>query len=71
MVATPVGEFSEPVRTQFGWHVLKIEGRRDEDVSDIVLRNRARGMIHERKYQEELEIWLQKTRDEAYVDIKI
>jgi peptidyl-prolyl cis-trans isomerase SurA len=71
MIATPVGEFSEPVKTQFGWHVLKIEGRRDEDVSDIVLRNRARGIIHERKYQEELEIWLQKTRDEAYVDIKI
>lgn len=71
MLATPVGEFSEPIKTQFGWHILKIEGRRNEDVSDIVLRNRARGMIHERKYQEELEIWLQKTRDEAYVDIKI
>lgn len=71
MIATPVGELSEPVKTQFGWHVLKIEGRRNEDVTDIVLRNRARGMIHERKYQEELEIWLQKTRDEAYVDIKI
>jgi peptidyl-prolyl cis-trans isomerase SurA len=71
MLATPVGEFSDPIKTQFGWHILKIEGRRDEDVSDIVLRNRARGMIHERKYQEELEIWLQKTRDEAYVDIKI
>lgn len=71
MLATPVGEFSDPIKTQFGWHILKIEGRRDEDVSDIVLRNRARGLIHERKYQEELEIWLQKTRDEAYVDIKI
>ncbi len=71
MIATPEGEYSEPVKTQFGWHVLKIEDRRDEDVSDIVLRNRARGIIHDRKYQEELEIWLQKTRDEAYVDIKI
>jgi peptidyl-prolyl cis-trans isomerase SurA len=70
MLETAVGEFSKPVKTQFGWHILKIEGRRDEDVSDLVLRNRARNMIHERKYQEELEIWLQKTRDEAYVDIK-
>jgi len=70
MLNTPVGEYSDPIKTQFGWHVLKIEGRRDEDVSELVLRNRARSMIHERKYQEELEIWLQKTRDEAYVDIK-
>jgi len=70
MINTPVGEYSDPIKTQFGWHVLKIEGRRDEDVSELVLRNRARSMIHERKYQEELEIWLQKTRDEAYVDIK-
>jgi peptidyl-prolyl cis-trans isomerase SurA len=26
--------------------------------------------LHQRKYQEELEAWLRKIRDEAFVDIK-
>ena len=67
---TPVGEIAEPVRTQFGWHVVKVEGRRDEDMSDLATRNKAMDYVHNRKYQEELDAWLRQIRDEAFVDIK-
>ncbi len=70
MTATAVGEISEPVRTQFGWHILEVEGRRDEDMTNQALRNKAGEYLHNRKYQEELDAWLQQIRDEAFVDIK-
>ena len=44
--------------------------RRDQDVTQIVNRNRAQDYLHNQKYQEELEAWLQQIRDEAFVDIK-
>jgi peptidyl-prolyl cis-trans isomerase SurA len=65
-----IGAVSEPFRTQFGWHVLQVEERRQEDMTEIVAMNRAREVLHQRKYQEELDAWLRKIRDEAFVDIK-
>lgn len=65
-----VGAVSAPFRTQFGWHILQVEERRQEDMTQIVAMNRAREVLHQRKYQEELDAWLRKIRDEAFVDIK-
>ena len=67
---TPVGEISEPVRTQFGWHIVLVEDRRQQDMTSEALRNKAADFLHKRKYQEELDAWLQQVRDEAFVDIK-
>jgi peptidyl-prolyl cis-trans isomerase SurA len=36
----------------------------------MVVSNRAREILHQRKYQEELDAWLRKIRDEAFIDIK-
>jgi peptidyl-prolyl cis-trans isomerase SurA len=58
------------VKSQFGWHILRVNGRREEDVSNTIVRNRAGEILHGRKYQEELDVWLRKIRDEAFVDIK-
>jgi peptidyl-prolyl cis-trans isomerase SurA len=70
MQATAVGEISPPVRSQFGWHIVKVEGRRDQDMTTEAIRNKAAEYLHNRKYQEELDAWLQQIRDEAFVDIK-
>lgn len=70
MNATATGDISMPFTSQFGWHVLKVEDRRQEDVTETVLRNMAANQLHQRKYQDELQLWLQKIRDEAFVDIK-
>ena len=68
--ATPAGEISDPVRTQFGWHIIEVTARRDEDMTDQASRAKAMDYLHNRKYQEELDAWLRQIRDEAFVDIK-
>lgn len=69
--ALQVNEISEPFKTQFGWHIVQLLGRRTHDASDETRRNRAYAAIRESKYQEELEQWLRKLRDEAYVEYLI
>ena len=70
MDATPTGELSTPVRSQFGWHVLQVTDRREADIGEEVQRNQVRQMLYGRRFEEELPIWLRKIRSEAYVDIK-
>jgi peptidyl-prolyl cis-trans isomerase SurA len=70
MDSTAVNTVSAPFESQFGWHILEVLERRQEDMSDTVVKNRAGDLLHQRKYQEELEAWLRKIRDEAFVDIK-
>lgn len=70
MASTATGELSAPVRTQFGWHILEVQERREQDMSSEAARAKAMNYLHERKYQEELDAWLRQIRDEAFVDIK-
>ncbi len=62
---------SEPFRTKFGWHVLEVQERRDHDMSEEAMRNMAVRILHTRRFDEELEIWLGEIRDEAYVEIRL
>ncbi len=71
MNQTGAGEVSAPFKSDFGWHVLKVEERRTEDLSEEMRRNQARNILFGQKYDDELNTWLQKIRDEAFVEIKI
>ncbi len=62
---------SEPFRTQFGWHILEVTERRHQDFSTEIMRNQAQNVLRQRKFEEELPIWLQEIRDEAFIDIKL
>ena len=70
MAGTAEGSISQPFRSEFGWHILEVKARRDKDFSGEVRRNRVAGYIRDQKYQEELDAWLRKIREEAFVDIK-
>jgi peptidyl-prolyl cis-trans isomerase SurA len=70
MAETGIDEISQPVQTQFGWHIVQVLERRDEDMTAQAMRSKAMDYLHNRKYQEELDAWLRQIRDEAFVDIK-
>jgi peptidyl-prolyl cis-trans isomerase SurA len=67
----PVNEISAPFRSPFGWHILQVTERRDQDFSDEIKRNQAENILRQRKFEEELQIWIQEIRDEAFVEIKV
>lgn len=67
---TQVKQLSPVFRSEFGWHLLEVQDRRSKDVTNKVKENIAKNAIFQRKFNDELAVWLQKIRDEAYVDIK-
>jgi peptidyl-prolyl cis-trans isomerase SurA len=66
-----IQEVSEPVQSRFGWHLIQVLDRREQDETDEYRRSRARESIRQRKTEEQLEIWLRRLRDEAYVEYHI
>jgi peptidyl-prolyl cis-trans isomerase SurA len=70
MGSIALNEVSAPFQSQFGWHILQVTERRMQDFSDEILRNRADNILRQRKYSEELQVWQQKLRDEAFIEIK-
>lgn len=70
MSKTPVGQISKPFQSQYGWHILKVEDTRQQDVTDQYKRTKARQILAERQFDQELDNWLREIRAESYVEIK-
>jgi len=70
MNALAAGEISDVFNSRFGWHVIKVYDRREENMAEEFNRNKARAQIHKRKVEEDLENWLRQLRDEAYVEYR-
>ena len=71
MNSVDIGVVSKPFQSSFGWHILEVLDRRNEDISDDVRKNRAYSIIFNRKFEQELQRTLIELRSESYVDIKL
>jgi peptidyl-prolyl cis-trans isomerase SurA len=70
MDALSDGEVSEVFKSRFGWHIILVYERREEDMAEEFNRGQARAQIRQRKMSEDLENWLRQLRDEAHVEYR-
>ena len=71
MAGTAVGELSPPFRSEFGWHILEVQGRRQQDASEEARRDYAVRVLHAQRFEERLQEWLTEIRDEAFVEDRL
>jgi peptidyl-prolyl cis-trans isomerase SurA len=64
-------EISQPFRTEYGWHILQLLGHREHDNTNEAAREKAFEALRDSRLEEATELWLQRIRDEAYVELRL
>ena len=70
MLNTEIGTISEVFESEFGYHFLEVLGKRNHELTDKLIEDRAYGLLYSRKFDEELENTLRTMRAEAFVEFK-
>ncbi len=61
------GELSEPFRSQFGWHLVEVTGKRSVDETEQTRRDKIYSQLLRQKQREVFSLWKRRLRDEAYI----
>jgi peptidyl-prolyl cis-trans isomerase SurA len=56
--------------SRFGVHLIQVLARRDAPISERELRESARNMVRQRKFEETYEQWAQEVRGRAYIEYR-
>jgi peptidyl-prolyl cis-trans isomerase SurA len=65
------GQISEPVQTNFGWHLIQVLERGTQDVSKERRRLLARQTLRARKSDEAYQEWVRQLRDRSYIEVRL
>ena len=66
-----IDEISEPFKSPFGWHVVQLMERRVYDNTEDLKEQNCQIRIRNGKLEDEVQLWIRRLRDEAFVDVKI
>ena len=62
-----VDQLSQPVKSQFGWHLIEVQARRKKDTTAQYERSHIQNLIGQRKYEEAIVNWINELRAQAYI----
>lgn len=71
ILTSEIGVISEPFRTQFGWHILEVMERRVYDNTEDLKQLNCGSKIRDGKMEAQSQLWMQRLRDEAFVETRI
>lgn len=71
MDALAVGQISAPVRSQFGWHIILVDDRRERNVGDEFRRMQARQILHQQRVEPAFDDWFSQLRSQAFIDNRL
>ena len=63
------GEISQPVKSNYGWHLIYLEDKKIDKDSDEAYQQRARELIYNRIFAQEGSAWEREIRAAAYVRV--
>lgn len=66
----PVGGVSEPVQSRFGVHLIQVVERREVPVEARQVREQARNVLRERKFDDAYNEWAKDLRDRSYIEFR-
>ncbi|MFQ3231463.1 MAG: peptidyl-prolyl cis-trans isomerase SurA, partial [Reinekea sp.] len=68
--AVKVNEISDVIQTQFGFHILRVEGTRTRNVGLDVLRNQIRNQLQNLRFQDAIQRWQAELLAESYIEYR-
>ena len=63
----PLNKISKPFSSQFGWHIIEVMGKRNQDNTDVVMQNLARKYLTSSRSGEVLDAWIIELKEKNYI----